>query len=254
MRAHIKCSRMESRSGIDGAPAMPKSLPFFVYGTLRRGFRNHARFGAIACEPAGRSGGSESEGTGEDTSGGGCGGGGTPRVCNARLAGYVLRHFAAGYPGIYTAAGAAGDGNGSEGGMGGADSVVCGELMWARDFRSSLASCDALEEYYGEGDARNMYERIVVDVEVGAEGSVEGAGAPNSCAAYTYLCLQPVGNSVAVPPRVERSGAEDQPRQIYDWADWVRAHDVHTAGSEWVDGARHQVQSVSASMPQPTRR
>ena len=82
-------------------------------------------------------------------------------------------------------------------------------------------------------------------------------GAPCSCAAYTYLCLLPVGNSVAVPPRVERSGEGGQPRverQVYDWAAWVRAHGVHTAGSEWVDGARHQVPECQGSMPQPTGR
>ena len=93
------------------------------------------------------------------------------------------------------------------------------------------------------------------DGEAGGSGGGDGGNGGTSerhvhvYAAYTYLCLQPVGGSEPVPAHVERVGervagrtcSAQHPRiqrRMYDWASWVRAHDVHTAGSEWVDSAR----------------
>ncbi|WP_432774560.1 gamma-glutamylcyclotransferase family protein [Brevibacillus gelatini] len=103
---------------------MLKQLPVFVYGTLLRGFHNHA----ICVRPFAHT------------------------EAKASVKG-ELYHLPEGYPGLLTGAG---ETNGA---------VVTGAVLdFAPEvYEKALAVLDELEAYYGEGDPRNEYERIVVD-------------------------------------------------------------------------------------------
>ncbi|KDO30956.1 hypothetical protein SPRG_04144 [Saprolegnia parasitica CBS 223.65] len=102
-------------------------LPFFVYGTLMKGFRNydkHVRgFSSL-------------------------------RFLHDRayVEGAALYHFAYGYPGLYASSSA---------------DCVYGELLTADDpieYDQLLADLDALEEYFGPNDPSNEYDRVRVQV------------------------------------------------------------------------------------------
>ncbi|OQS00614.1 hypothetical protein ACHHYP_03270 [Achlya hypogyna] len=108
--------------------SVPPRLPFFVYGTLMKGFRNfekHIRhFRSL-------------------------------RFLHDRA--YVahadLYHFDMGYPGLYASAS---DGRN-----------VYGELLTvddATEYDQLLADLDALEEYFGPHDPNNEYDRVQVRV------------------------------------------------------------------------------------------
>jgi gamma-glutamylcyclotransferase (GGCT)/AIG2-like uncharacterized protein YtfP len=101
-------------------------LPFFVYGTLRPGEHNHALF------LRGR----------------------TAREEPARLEGALL-YDGPGYPYVIEAPDVVG-----------APGAVAGELVTAppEEYHELLTVLDALEQYYGPGDPRNVYERLVHDV------------------------------------------------------------------------------------------
>lgn len=141
------------------ADSMAEELPFFVYGTLMRGLGNHDKLLQLAAAPA------------------------AARLVSA----HHLRHFAAGHPGLY--AGAADDA--SEGKRGEEEAVVHGELATAADFGATLRACDALEEYYAPGDARNLFERIEVLV------LLEDEAEP--VRAWAYRCMLEQAESIAVP-------------------------------------------------------
>ncbi|WP_068134609.1 gamma-glutamylcyclotransferase family protein [Limnochorda pilosa] len=116
----------------------------FVYGTLRRGFKNHGRYLAGRTTFAGR----------------------------AVLRGAVLVHLPEGYPAAL--------------GTGEAEDLVHGELYRLPDdaahARSIVAGLDALEDYLGPGDPRNLYER--------AERAVEAGGGTRPVA-LVYLHARP---------------------------------------------------------------
>lgn len=125
------------------------STPFFVYGTLMRGYRNHAavleRF-VERTEVA-------------------------TLAPSARLWHWPER----GYP-VLELAGSA-DGSAPQQphapGGGGTDALapVRGELVWVRAsvHAEALECLDALEDFYGPNDARNEYERLLVSAR--ADGS-----------------------------------------------------------------------------------
>ena len=146
-----------SAAEVDG---MAEELPFFVYGTLMRGLGNHGKLLQLAAAP----------------------------TVACLVGAHHLRHFAAGYPGLYAgAADDAGQGKGKEA------AVVHGELATAADFGATLRACDALEEYYGPGNACNLFERIEVLV------LLEGQAEP--VRAWAYRCMHQLDKveSIAVP-------------------------------------------------------
>merc|ERR1712150_160244 len=96
--------------------------PFFVYGTLMEGFRNH-----------------EMLVVGKDS-----------KIIQGRLDNYYLRHFKAGHPGMYQA-------NDEKGKI----KSVVGEIIFPKPECYKLLSddFDKLEAYYGPNNPNNMYER-----------------------------------------------------------------------------------------------
>ncbi len=112
---------------------------FFVYGTLLRGECNHP---VLARH-------------------------GLAQVRPARARGRLF-DTGAGYPAMRAA----------PPGAAGAAWEVRGELVVPVRFASALADLDALEEFHGPGDPRNLYERREVEVDLG-----DGA---TTCA-WTYL-------------------------------------------------------------------
>ncbi|ETW08850.1 hypothetical protein H310_01352 [Aphanomyces invadans] len=109
----------------------PPRLPFFVYGTLMRGFRNYDKHvGSYASLRFVAERGS---------------------VANASLV-----HFAAGYPGMY------------DGGCGIVyGQVVTADDP--QEYDALFQGLDALEDYYGPGHPSNEYNRVQVDVDCGTE-------------------------------------------------------------------------------------
>lgn len=69
----------------------------------------------------------------------------------------------------------------------GGDGAVAGEV-YAVDERT-LRSLDELEDYYGEGDRRNEYDRIEIDVEAGER----------IIRAWTYVYRSAPSNAVPIP-------------------------------------------------------
>jgi gamma-glutamylcyclotransferase (GGCT)/AIG2-like uncharacterized protein YtfP len=187
-----------------------EELPFFVYGTLMRGLGNHGKLLRLAQPPL-----------------------------PAQLQGpHHLRHFEAGYPGLYDGSDAdVGDdeegGGGGGGGGGAVVAAVWGELAWAEDFGASLSACDALEEFYGAGDPRNLFSRVQVQVQVqvqqvqqvpeGAELAAAAAAATTTTTrAWAYKCCHQRGGEVASVPV---PGGR--------WADFVKATGARVASDDW---------------------
>jgi gamma-glutamylcyclotransferase (GGCT)/AIG2-like uncharacterized protein YtfP len=65
-----------------------------------------------------------------------------------------------------------------------ADSTVWGELIEPADAEAAMRSMDELEQYEGPGASGNLYERVLVNVTLDADGS--------TAQAWTYICAQDV--------------------------------------------------------------
>ncbi|MFS0558446.1 gamma-glutamylcyclotransferase family protein [Brevibacillus sp. 179-C9.3 HS] len=77
-----------------------------------------------------------------------------------------IYHLPAGYPGL----------------LKGEQKVVGEMIMFAPEvYEQALAGLDELETYYGEGDSRNEYERIIVPA------TLEGTGEVVNVYVYRYL-------------------------------------------------------------------
>ena len=99
-------------------------LPFFVYGTLQTGYKNHANVINGRLD----------------------------RFAAAFVRGFTLYHFPAGFPGMYRAFSPT------------SEVVYGQLLyLPPADFATLLTELDKLEEYYGEGSPRNEYLREVVE-------------------------------------------------------------------------------------------
>lgn len=59
---------------------------------------------------------------------------------------------------------------------------VTGELIVLSDVQKTLQTMDILEEFYGSGNPRNLYERVII--------KVESAG--NFCDAWVYICPEAI--------------------------------------------------------------
>ena len=186
-----------------GKEGEEEELPFFVYGTLMRGLGNHGKLLRLAQPPL-----------------------------PALLSGpHHLRHFEAGYPGLYDGSdvdlGDGGDDEGGDGGGGGgAVAAVWGELAVAEDFGATLSACDALEEFYGAGDPRNLFSRVQVQVQQVPEGAeltaAAAAAAKTTTRAWAYKCCHQRGGEVASVPV---PGGR--------WADFVKATGARVASDDW---------------------
>ena len=193
-------------------------LPFFVYGTLMEGFANHAS--VVRRRHAG--------------------------AAPAALRGVELWHFA-GFPGVYDAPA-----------RDAAPGAVCGELL-AVDAATPLAAAaylalleelDALEEFYGPGDARNVYEREARDVLLLAGGARDGGGGGESCAdapAAAVAADAPAAAVAADAPaatatvvrawvyiaRFDRAAAGGVRVAHGDWRRHMRERALADAGDDW---------------------
>lgn len=126
-------------------PALLEQLPFFVYGTLQTGFTNHA-----------------SVVRGRHTG-----------VAPAWIPGAEVWHFT-GFPGLYESPLGGGEGAALPPG-----STVVGQLLTAPGggaYYELLEELDALEEFFGPRDPRNVYERVVREVRVARRALAAGAG------------------------------------------------------------------------------
>ena len=120
-----------------------KNIPFFVYGTLLSGFNNHK---LVASR--------------------------IQKIVPASITGVQLAHFTEGFPGIYPARNKA-------------VATVQGELLFPQggEEESVLEILDKLEGYFGEGDARNEYERKMVLAQ-------PNDGRSAAVQAQAYFCLR----------------------------------------------------------------
>ena len=161
--------------------ALLEPLPLFFYGTLMSGFRNHLSI--VGSEE---------------------------RMSPARLQSpcAALWHFEAGHPGLYEDGGGCG--------------VVLGQLCSPRPehYLALLEKLDALEEFFGLADPRNVYERVVRDVIVG-----DGDGQPETMTrAYVYICLIPREGDGSAPCRLCPHG---------DWRRFMREAGLSDAADDW---------------------
>lgn len=147
-------------------------LPVFVYGTLLPGFTNHAtviRSDVLRSAPA----------TLKDTG--------------------WMYHFKEGYPGVFLRAPPAVAAPDTPAASLPTRSDIRGAVLWLRDdtYEAALSRLDELEEYYGEGDSRNLYDRreaeVVLDGADDGSAAAEAAagGEPSTVLAWVYECLVP---------------------------------------------------------------
>ena len=76
---------------------------------------------------------------------------------------------------------------------------------------------DELEEFYGDSDERNLYERRVVTVQREALEEVK---------AYTYYCVGDLADYAPVEMEPEADGT-------FCWQTYTERHQLRTAGGEW---------------------
>jgi gamma-glutamylcyclotransferase (GGCT)/AIG2-like uncharacterized protein YtfP len=151
---------------MDNSDIHGELLPFFVYGTLQRGFKNFSnvirdRYERILPERTSVEADSMSN-----------------------VAIYIERftvfHFD-GFPGIYVS-----------------EDVrdrVYGELIYlpSKDYHAIVRDLDYLEEYFGPSDPRNVYEREIVRVTIETSPSND-----EYVSAFTYRCLLPQASGTPV--------------------------------------------------------
>jgi gamma-glutamylcyclotransferase (GGCT)/AIG2-like uncharacterized protein YtfP len=171
-----------------------EKLPFFVYGTLQSGFQNHDNF------VRGR----------------------FTELLPAYVTNAKLRHYAAGFPGLYFAADES--------------ARVLGQLLVppADVYSEVLRDLDKLEDYT-PGDSRNMYERVVCRAVVTAAGC-----APRAVDAWVYVSLLP-------------ESTEGETVLSGDWREWMSSRSLKDAADDWAEklGAVG-VTTASASTTSPT--
>lgn len=202
-------------------PELREELPVFTYGTLQRGFRNHARFvrgRAAGIVPA--------------------------RLCGARVWAYT----SLGFPGLELLQ--PGDGG-----------VVYGELLRLSPgtFAATLAELDALEEFAGPGHAGNVYERVLVEVEVATEaggaldGGREGPGRlsgegeegddgrrwARGVRAWVYVSL------------IDRGTTRSDLVESGDWARYMRERGLVDAADDWAASLAAQAAKVGSLVASP---
>jgi len=204
-------------------------LPFFVYGTLQAGFKNHINVvnGRIDS------------------------------IFPATLLGTDVYHFVDfGFPGAYNSDSPA-------------SSVIGQLLYIPVDvYLDVLRDLDLLEAYHGPGDADNMYERVerevIVTIPASTDASTVSSTSTSSTStsstitrvrAWFYKCLLPLrrvdlaskgssklrGSVVAQAASAEEAMATRTavPAVLVpggDWRAWMAANRLEDAGDDWANG------------------
>jgi len=149
--------------------------PFFVYGTLMEGFRNHEAFVLGKAE----------------------------NITQGTLYNHYLRHFQAGYPGMYQV---------KE--MQEKPKTVVGEIIFPKQecYKILSENLDTLEGYQGPNDQNNMYERKEVEVR-------DTDGKTLLCDTYICLLDESKGQLVGV--------------DVFDWKLFMKSKCLQDAGEDW---------------------
>ena len=192
-------------------------LPVFVYGTLRRGYRNHGLVSHLISH-----------------------------VEEAELKDSIrsVYHFRrGGFPGLFLTRESSSEALAATSSSSSSSSFLRlrGELLHPRPGCEAemMTLLDALEEYYGPDDDRNEYERRVVQVVKGPP--LAGPAAPALTPALTFACVHRNavedwdGIPVEPMPPKDAEGGRSSKATALCWASFVETHGLPTAGSDWCD-------------------
>ena len=151
--------------------------PFFVYGTLMEGFRNHEALVLGKAE----------------------------KIIQGSVENHYLRHFPAGYPGMYQV-------KTIEERL----KTVIGEIIFPKHefYRILSDNLDILEGYQGPNDPNNMYERTEVKLK-------DADGKTFLCDTYICLLDESKGQSIGV--------------DNYDWKSYMKNKGLKDAGKDWAN-------------------
>ena len=211
-------------------PSHQKILPFFVYGTLQVGFQNHTNVVRGRYSTA----------------------------APAFIVGAEVFHYG-GFPGLYETAD-------------NSSAIVYGELLeldtasteeGLRTYYELLCELDVLEEYFGPGHPKNVYERVAreVVVRVPRERAANTSGDGGGAAAMPIDNAPANGTTVETRvlawvyvSRIDRSSIPATRVPHGDWKRFMKEQGLTDVGDDWAAtlAQREAVADASNSAAQPS--